>query len=132
MPKTKLIIAGTKKITNELVTYQAINEWKLNNQDKSIGVIISGRIRGPETHAIQYANNNNISYIEFTPDWDSHGKNAVLIRNAHMAKDGDELIAIYDGKSKTANHMIDTMLTLNKPVWVYDTSHLPQQLRRII
>jgi hypothetical protein len=131
MAGIKLIIAGTKTITNELLTYQAINEWKLNNQDKSIGSIISGNIKGPETHASKYANANKIPYIEFTPDWDIH-KNAVLIRNINMAKDGDELIAIYDGKSKNASHIIDTMLTLNKPIWIYDVSNLPIRLRRLI
>jgi hypothetical protein len=93
---------------------------------------MSGKIKGPESHAAQYAIKNNIFYVEFTPDWNMQEGKAILSRNINMAKDGDELIAIYDGINKSTNHIIDIMLTLNKPVWVYNISNFPLELRRLV
>jgi hypothetical protein len=132
LKKIKLIIAGSREITNNLITFKAINEWRDNNSDKLISLIISGMARGPDSHAIEYANNNHIPYVDFIPDWEQYGKKAGILRNLEMAKSGDELIAIFNGKSKGTSHMIDTMLRLSKPVWLYNIEEQPLQLRRIM
>jgi hypothetical protein len=132
MTGVKLIIAGTKSIEYDLITVKAINEWCACNPDKSISVIITKGMKGPETHAIEYAHNNKMLHIEFIPDRNMHGKNAVMNCNINMAKDGDELLAIYNGENKSINHLIDTMVRLDKPVWVYDISKQPIQLRRVM
>jgi hypothetical protein len=55
----------------------------------------------------------------FPADWDQHGKAAGPIRNREMAEYADELIALWDGKSRGTKNMIDEMLKVGKPVHIY-------------
>jgi hypothetical protein len=55
----------------------------------------------------------------FPADWDLHGKAAGPIRNREMAEYADELLALWDGKSRGTKNMIEEMIKAGKPVHIY-------------
>lgn len=66
-----------------------------------ISKIVSGGAKGPDTIGIQYAQNNNIPYEIFYPDWNLYGKSAGFIRNQNIIDNADVILVFYDGKSKS-------------------------------
>ncbi len=61
--------------------------------------IISGKARGADTLAIDWAVINWCPFTEFPADWDRYGKQAGYIRNAQMLKEGnpDYVVAFAGG-----------------------------------
>jgi hypothetical protein len=124
----RIIIAGSRNITNYQVIQQAIEESKFN-----ITQIVSGGAKGVDKLGEKYANNNNISCAVMNAQWkdisvegaivreNSYGfynAKAGMIRNKKMAQYADALIAIWDGKSTGTKNMIEEMKKLNKPVYI--------------
>lgn len=114
----KVIIAGSRTISDYDFLKSTLKSAKLIDNLNNIEVI-SGGAKGVDTLARQYAIDNNLKLTEMKPDY--NGKNnkfAPLKRNIDMAKYGDILIAIWDGKSTGTNHMINEMRKLGKPTYV--------------
>lgn len=125
----KLIIAGSRDLD---INYGIIDsliraEFKLDPTE-----IVSGEAKGVDQAGINWWKNiTNREYgvcfdlnhqfqmklSIFKPDWDKHGKAAGPIRNKQMAEYADELLLIWDGKSKGSKNMKEEMLKLNKPVY---------------
>jgi hypothetical protein len=122
MTGVKMIVAGSRTIQDRSITFWAIDDWRANNPDKYIAEIISGKAKGPDTHAIEYAQENNIPCVTYVPEWDTYGKRAGFLRNIEMSKAGDECIVVYDGSSRGTQHMIRAMEKLDKPVFIYIVS----------
>ena len=110
----KVIIAGSRNLDDIFYVDAAVYlaNWKITE-------IVSGGARGIDKAAIEYAKQNKLNFVEFMADWESQGKAAGAIRNAKMAEYGDALIAIWDGASPGTLNMINTMVKLKKPVYVY-------------
>jgi hypothetical protein len=87
--------------------------------DLKIDEIVSGTASGPDTNAIFLARERNIPVKKFPADWNIYGKRAGPLRNEAMAKYADGLLALWDGKSRGTQHMIDTMRKMGKPVQVF-------------
>lgn len=66
----------------------------------------------------RWATANKIPIKPYPADWSRYGSAAGHIRNGDMAEYGDQLIAVWDGKSKGTGNMIATMRKLGKPVFV--------------
>lgn len=79
-------------------------------------VIICGEARGADSLGKRYAQEHNLQVLSFPANWDKYGKSAGYRRNEEMAEKADALVAFWDGKSKGTEHMIQTMLKLNKRV----------------
>lgn len=79
-------------------------------------VIICGEARGADSLGKRYAQEHNLQVLSFPANWDKYGKSAGYRRNEEMAEKADALVAFWDGKSKGTEHMIRTMLKLNKRV----------------
>ena len=128
----KTIIAGSRSIKNLNIVEQAI---AASNFD--ITLVISGGAKGVDSLAEEWAKLNNIPFQEFLADWknldtpnaiikaNSYGKynaRAGLDRNEVMAKNGDALIAIWDGRSTGTQHMVSMAEEYNLKVFLYNYS----------
>lgn len=80
--------------------------------------IVSGGAKGVDTLGEQYAEEMNIKLKIFRANWDKNGRAAGPIRNGKMAEYADQLIAVWDGKSRGTKNMIETMHKHKKPVYI--------------
>lgn len=112
----KVIIAGSRNYKDnkfifseldKILTQEYFHEYGEDNGNILCDEIISGGARGVDTCSKHYAIYNKVKYREFKADWKTHGKSAGPIRNEEMAKEGDMLIAFWDGRSKGTKDMID-------------------------
>lgn len=111
----KIIVAGSRDYTDTTTMSEVLLE---ELERGPVDLIISGGARGPDTYAIYFANLAKIPVRVVRADWDTYGRAAGHIRNKEMAKEGDRLIAFWDGKSSGTQGMIDEMRRLKKPVRV--------------
>lgn len=66
--------------------------------------IISGKAKGADTLAIDFAKFYHIPYKEYPADWDTHGKKAGFIRNQQMLDEGKpDLVVAFPGGNGTAD-----------------------------
>ena len=98
----KTIIAGSRNITNyeNLVT-------SLQQVDFKISEVVSGGARGVDQMGELYAKENQIPVKQFKPEWDRFGKRAGILRNIDMGDYAEALVALWDGKSRGTQHMIE-------------------------
>lgn len=110
----KVIIAGSRDITDKYTVIDAVK-----GAEFVISEVVSGVARGVDTLGEQWAEKNNIPVKQFPADWETFGRSAGYQRNYEMARYADALIAIWDGKSRGTLNMINSMVNLKKPVYVY-------------
>lgn len=112
----KLIIAGSRNCTKEDTdTAIILNKSIINDTTE----IVSGMAKGPDSHGLIYAVENNLRFTIFPADWQKYGKSAGAKRNIQMGDYADELLAVWDGHSRGTKHMIDYMKKLGKPVHIW-------------
>ena len=105
--KIKLVIFGSRNITNEKYLLLAFKRSGINIED--IKEIVSGGARGADTLGELFAIKHHLPIIRLLPNWDKHGKKAGIIRNTTMALYSDYGIGIWDGESRGTEHMIKEM-----------------------
>lgn len=111
----KLIIAGCRHYTPLVKDIDAI----IKDQQWVVTRVISGGARGVDTSGEQWAEYKGLPYVRFVPGWGMYSKRyAAFIRNHDMGFYGDQLLAIWDGRSPGTRHMIQTMKELSKPCHV--------------
>ena len=98
----RTIIAGSRHCMNYNELLQAIDQI-----DWGPSVIISGTASGADTLGEHWADDHSIPIERFPANWDEFGKSAGYIRNAEMVLNADALIALWDGKSRGTQHMIE-------------------------
>ena len=114
----KLIIAGSRTITSYALVRQAIIDSGLWRDYKHELEIVCGMARGVDLLGKQFAERNGLVCHEFPADWDKHGKAAGHIRNKEMGDFADALVAIWNGRSRGAQGMIQYMKKLGRFVYV--------------
>jgi len=110
----KTLIAGSREIKDYTIVLSAI---ELANF--TITEIISGGAKGVDTLAIEWAIRNQIDCIIRPAKWDIWGKSAGYKRNVIMVEEAEQVIAIWDGKSKGTKHTIDIAKQKNKKLFIY-------------
>jgi len=110
----KLIIAGSRT----LVLSQSRITAELERAGWKPTCIISGCARGPDTAALDWAEDRGIPVERHPADWSRHGKAAGPLRNREMAQAGDALLLFWDGASRGSASMLREMERLGKPVRV--------------
>lgn len=110
----KVIIAGSRSIEEDWI----LVDHCVRLSGYEITEVVSGGARGIDTSGEQFAIIRGIPFKRFPADWNSKGKSAGILRNIEMANYADALIAIWDGKSKGTLHMINDMVSKQKPVYV--------------
>lgn len=115
----KLIIAGSRNITDEEEVYNAFKKSPF--VDKA-SMIISGHARGVDIFGEALADSYLLDKVIFPANWERYGTVAGVIRNKHMGEYADALLAVWDGKSKGTANMIKIMQDLGKPIHIYETT----------
>jgi len=80
--------------------------------------IVSGHARGVDTLGEAYARTEGLALTVFPANWD-YGRGAGFLRNQDMAEYADALVALWDGKSRGTQHMINTARDYNLIVYVH-------------
>ena len=81
--------------------------------------IISGGARGVDSLAEEYAREHGIPARVFRPDYRRYGKGAPFVRNRQIVDACDQLIAIWDGKSRGTQYTVHYARKMGKPVRIY-------------
>jgi len=115
----RAIIAGSRNIKDLKVVEEAIRESRF-----VIDEVVSGGASGVDRLGEQWATRYSKPIIRFLANWNKFGRGAGFVRNAEMARYGDVLIAIWDGKSPGTKNMIKVMQKYGKPVHVKDLSEV--------
>ena len=82
--------------------------------------VLSGTARGVDQAGERWAERNNIEFKRYPANWSEEGRAAGYNRNVVMACHADALIAIWNGKSKGTQHMIEIMREQDKPTFVLE------------
>lgn len=98
----KVIIAGSRSITDEQFIFSAIKESGFE-----ITEVVSGGASGVDKFGEKYANRYDIPLKIFPADWEKKKASAGIIRNAEMAGYAEALIAVWDGISRGTRNMIE-------------------------
>lgn len=110
----RVIVAGSRSITNYKVVERAIRQSGFN-----ITTLVHGDCRGPDRLGELWARENSVKFERFPANWSEYGKQAGYLRNLDMANNADALIAVYDGKSRGTQHMINIAKEKGLKVFVY-------------
>ena len=112
----KLIIAGSRKLVVWSDFILSICEYYQLHPNQ----VISGGADGIDSCAEVFSTTYEIPFKEIKPDYIKYKdrpKYAPIARNKEMAKEGDTLLLIWDGKSFGSKNMKEEMLKLKKPVY---------------
>lgn len=119
--KFRIIVAGSRDFTDYVTVkfevLDAIEDLQINYSDVQI---VSGGARGVDSLGERLARELGFHLKVFPADWNKHGRRAGPLRNIQMGDYADALVAIRVNNSKGTTHMIDYMLGLDKPVYVFD------------
>ena len=107
----KIIVAGSRDLYRPDLVGEMLDEagWKPTH-------IISGCARGADKAGEAWAQENGVEVIRMPADWGKHGRAAGPIRNREMAKIGDALAVIWDGKSRGTANMLEEARKRGLPV----------------
>ncbi|MDD6762586.1 MAG: hypothetical protein PUD92_02955 [Clostridiales bacterium] len=103
----KLLIAGSR----------SINEFDLTPYiPADTDMIISGGANGIDMLAEEFADKHKLSKTILRPDYAHYKKGAPLKRNDEMVDMADEVLVVWDGKSRGTKHTIDYAVKNGKKV----------------
>jgi len=138
----KLIIAGSRSITDYNITRTALIESGLWAEHGKALEIVSGEAEGPDKHGEQIATNAGLELHKFPAKWDDitapgavvrkrkkDGKKFNLLagiwRNHEMGDFADAALVVWDGRSKGSLDMATYMAGLGKPSHLYPIRSIP-------
>ena len=108
----KVIVAGSRIIDDKKLVWDSIDKSKFN-----ITTLISGGAIGVDILAEDWAKAHKIPILQYKPHYSIYNpKEAPLLRNQDMARDGEALIAIWKDGTRGTEHMINCMKKQNKPI----------------
>jgi len=110
----RVIIAGTRSFCNDAAVRETIKASGFR-----ITEIVSGGSNGVDESAERIAAEDAIPLKRFPANWREYGRSAGPKRNLEMSVYADALIAVWDGKSRGTQHMIEAMKKAGKPVYVH-------------
>lgn len=114
----KLLITGSRKITNYETVKQAIQELETREGQK-ITMLLHGGAKGADTLAENWAQENGIKTHVIKPNYEKHGKAAPLIRNIELVKLADKTLALYATETRTGGtaHTAVQTMKAEKPLY---------------
>ncbi len=120
----KTIIAGSRGLSLEdTQAAVAACPW-------CISAVVGGGAKGPDKHGEQFAHATGLPFELYEANWQRDGDQAGFIRNLYMAEVGGALLAVWDGESNGTRHMIETMESRGKPVYVHMVEPTREEKRR--
>lgn len=109
----KLAIVGSRGFTDYSLLESTIAE-----KFQSVTEVISGGATGADSLGARWAREHGVKLTIFKPDWDTHGRSAGYLRNIDIVDAADEVLAMWDGKSRGTAHTIKIATDKGKPVVV--------------
>ena len=110
----KTIIAGSRILRDPKLVEAAVKASGFH-----ITEVVSGEAAGIDQLGEKWAAVNGLPVKRFVPKWKTHGKAAGPIRNRAMAEYAQALIAIWNGKSKGTENMIQQARDHGLEVYVH-------------
>lgn len=107
----KLVYANLTALINSLIKYHVISNW-------SSIIILSGKARGIDSIARQYAIDHNLTDVNILPDWKKYGKSAGFKRNYYIVYHSDRIIAFQKNNSRGTQNSINHAANLYIPCHV--------------
>lgn len=105
----KVVVAGSRSITDCEIVAECIDKFF-----EPIDTVVTGGARGVDTCAEKWADDNDVP-VETHPipdwAWEEVGRKSGPLRNRYMAKQGDALLAIWDGESSGTKNIIGEATT---------------------
>lgn len=100
-----------------IVGSRSIKEFDLSEYvPKETELIISGGASGVDSIAEEFADKHRISKLIMYPKYEIYGRAAPLKRNEIIVDIADEVLIIWDGKSRGTKHTADYAKKKNKKV----------------
>jgi len=97
----RVLVCGGRDYNDRDVAYRVLDD--LRKHDAEL-MLMCGMATGADILAHQWAKYNRIRCLEFTADWNKHGKAAGPIRNAQMLEEGGpDLVIAFPGGRGTAD-----------------------------
>jgi hypothetical protein len=109
----RVIIAGSRGINDYIMVCHAVQRSGF-----SISRVLSGMAGGADTLAIRYATENGLPLDPYPAQWGKWGRSAGYKRNVQMALNADALLAVWDGRSRGTQHMIQVAKARGLQVFV--------------
>ncbi len=110
----KIIIAGSRSFNDFGLLRETMKKLYYPNEVE----VVCGGARGADNLGAQWARRLGFKVHNFPANWDAYGKRAGYLRNKQMGEFCDEAVIFWDGESKGAQHMINIMDELGKPVHI--------------
>jgi len=112
----RLAIVGSRSFEENEDNYILMTNAIRDIFETGIDLIISGGASGADKLGKLFAEQNNLPYKEFLPNWQERGKIAGLERNTQIVDACDILIAFWDLVSRGTKDSINKALKSGKPV----------------
>ena len=106
---TTLLVSGSRSIVDIRWVYSCIDEMKPFDK------IIHGGARGVDSIANKYCVEREIPCEIFSPDYDTFGKTAPLLRNTVMLRKATKVLILWDGVSSGTADVLRKTKALGKP-----------------
>lgn len=84
--------------------------------------VVSGGAQGVDSAAARIAQELRIPLRQFLPDYETHGRQAPLVRNLQIIDYAEEVLAFWDGESHGTRHAIIECIKRGKPVRIIPLS----------
>jgi predicted Rossmann fold nucleotide-binding protein DprA/Smf involved in DNA uptake len=110
----KIAIIGSRDFTNYERMVKILSVFGF---DKAGNEIVSGGAIGADALGKAFAEDANLKYTEFSPDW-SNGKSAGMIRNKKIVEYSDFVIAFWNGDSSGTRNSIEIARQMKKPTFI--------------
>lgn len=121
LEKPRLVVAGSRGIDDAEVVGAACEHWVSMHQ--AWPTVIHGAARGVDDAARRWANGHGMKPLAFPAEWErwrgvGRTKVAGPLRNQAMAWYGTHLLAIWDGRSRWTQSMVESARTMGLEVEV--------------
>jgi hypothetical protein len=118
-PKKKgwdyVAIVGSRDYPDRGAVSRYMGELQMTAWDS---IIVSGGAQGPDTWAVEDAEDLGLHAEVFKADWPKHGRAAGMIRNTQIVERCDRVVAFWDGISKGTLDTIRKATRAGKPVLI--------------
>ncbi len=101
----KLIVSGLRTCDRKEAVFSEIQKYV--SEIGGIEEIITGGSTGVSKFSRLFAEENNIKFKEFEPNWQDDLNAAGMICDARMAEYGTHLLVLSDGASKESKNLIN-------------------------
>ena len=98
-PQT-VIVTGGRDYSSAGALYATLDAL---HKRRPITLLVHGGASGADKMAAEWANHRDVNSLEFSADWNGHGRAAGPLRNQRMVDRGADLVVAFPGGRGTAD-----------------------------